>query len=453
MSTVPPDLRQRLDRHGQSHVLAHWKKLTETQQRGLLAQLAAIDLDELAALYARRDEKAAPPAWDKVRTPELVRPASPDDAEARALGETALRHGEVAVLIVAGGQGSRLGFEKPKGMYPVGPVSRKSLFQVHAEKVLALRRRYGAPVPFLVMTSPATHDETEAYFDQHGFFGLPETEVFFFCQGTMPALDLATGKLLLAKPHELFLSPDGHGGTITALADSGLLDRMRSRGIKHFFYFQVDNPLVKVADPVFLGHHIKRGSLASTKIVTKVAPMEPMGVVVEIDDRCSVIEYTEMTPDVAPRYLAGNTAIHIFNADFLALVSQGAGRIPFHVAKKKVPHLDASGQEVCPKENNALKFERFIFDVLPQAERSLVAETVRAEEFAPLKNATGADSPETVERALHELFTDWLERAGAVVVRGPDLKVEISPLVALDAHELAAKVEPGRRIEGEVYLS
>lgn len=449
MATVPPDLRQRLNQHGQAHVLDHWKTLTEPQQRALLAQLTTIDLDELTALYARRSEKPIPPDWDTVRTPPLVPAVSHEDAEARALGEAALRRSEVAVLIVAGGQGSRLGFEKPKGLYPVGPVSRKTLFQMHAEKVLAVRRRYGIALPFLVMTSPATHDETEAYFAEQGYFGLPETDVYFFCQGTMPALDLATGKLLLEKPHQLFLSPDGHGGTLTALADSGLLDRLRGRGTKHFFYLQVDNPLVKMADPVFLGHHLKQGSKVSTKVVTKVAPMEPMGVVVEVGGRCSIVEYTELTADLAPRYMAGNTAIHLFDADFLAQVSQGAGRIAFHVAKKKVVHLGTPGEPAAP---NALKFERFIFDVLPLAERWLVAETIRAEEFAPLKNATGADSPATAERALIDLATAWLERAGAHVARGTHLKVEISPLHALDADELASKIEPGRRVEGEVYL-
>src|SRR5262249_6174489 len=156
----------------------------------------------------------------------------PDDAQLRSAGEEALRRGEVAVLVVAGGQGSRLGFEKPKGMFPIGPVTDKSLFQIHSEKVLALRRRYGAAIPFLVMTSPATHAETIAYFEEQRYFGLPADEVSFFCQGTMPALDLATGKLLLEAPGRLFTSPNGHGGTLKALADTGLLGRLGQQGIR-----------------------------------------------------------------------------------------------------------------------------------------------------------------------------------------------------------------------------
>src|SRR5262249_48834009 len=150
---------------------------------------------------------------------------------------------------------SRLGFDHSKGMFPTGPVTNKTLFQIHAEKVLAVRCRHGRPVPFLVMTSPATDAETRDFFTQHQSFGLPPAEVHFFCQGTMPALDIATGKLLMEAPGRLFTSPNGHGGTLTALADSGLLDQVRDAGIRQIFYFQVDNPLVKVADPVFLGHH------------------------------------------------------------------------------------------------------------------------------------------------------------------------------------------------------
>src|SRR5262249_13982812 len=158
------------------------------------------------------------------------------------------------------------------------------------EKVLALSRRHGAPLPFLLMTSDATHDETVNFFEQHAFFGLPRGEVSFFQQGMMPALDLDTGRLLLEEQHRLFLSPDGHGGTLTALQSSGLLEGMKRRGVRHVFYFQVDNPLVKVADPTFLGHHIAARAEASSKVVAKSGPGEKMGVFALVDGRCTVIE-------------------------------------------------------------------------------------------------------------------------------------------------------------------
>jgi UDP-N-acetylglucosamine/UDP-N-acetylgalactosamine diphosphorylase len=463
MITVPDDLRQRLRDHGQDHVLAWWERLNGNERQELLGQLRAIDLEQLRRLYAQRDESYVVPGPERI-APIPVTRLDPRDRETQRAGADALRRGEVAVLLVAGGQGSRLGFEHPKGMFPIGPVSKKSLFQIHAEKVLALRRRYGKPIPFLVMTSPATHAETEAFFTEHRSFGLPADEVFFFRQGTMPALDLATGRLLLEARGRLFTSPNGHGGTLTALAESGLLDRLRQRGTRHVFYFQVDNPLVKVADPLFLGHHLRVRSEVSSKVIAKEGPADKLGNLVLIDGRCSIIEYSDLPPDLAQqrdeqgrlRFWVGSPAIHIFAVDFLSRVTQGPLQIPYHLARKKVPYLDETGTLVHPERENALKFEMFIFDVLPLAERWAVVETSRREEFVPVKNATGPDSPETVRQALSNLAGDWLEQAGVRVPRRPNgdvsVPLEISPLYALDAEELAAKVDQGLQIQGPLYL-
>jgi len=464
MPTVPDDLRQRLRQYRQEHVLAWWDHLSEAERGELLGQVQALDLGQLDRLYADRDRAYAVPSAADIAPVPVVPADAPDNGTRRREGEEALRRGEVAVLLVAGGQGSRLGFEHPKGMFPVGPVSRKTLFQIHAEKVLALGRRYGKLPPFLVMTSPATHGETEQFFAEHGYFGLPRGEVFFFYQGTMPALDLGTGKLLLEKPGRLFLGPDGHGGTLTALANSGLLERLRERGVRHVFYFQVDNPLVKVADPVFLGHHIAARSEVSSRVIPKLGPTDKLGNFVLVGGQLQMIEYSDLPEQLARqtdptgrlRLWAGSPAIHIFDLDFLRRVTQGAGQIPFHVARKKVPHVDEAGNPVQPAKENALKFERFIFDVLPLAERYLVVETSRREEFAPLKNAEGPDSPATVAAALSDLAADWLSRAGVSVPRRPDgspaVPLEISPLFALDAEELAGKVGPGTTIDGPTYF-
>jgi len=349
-------------------------------------------------------------------------------------------------------------------MFEVGPVSNKSLFQIHAEKVLALSRRYGKAILFLVMTSPATDAQTKAFFADKRHFGLAPEDVLFFCQGTMPALDLATGKLLLQPPGLLFLGPNGHGGSLIALADSGLLDLLEQRGVRQVFYFQVDNPLVKVADPLFLGHHLSNAAEVSSKIVPKEGPTDKLGNLVLIDGRCSMIEYSDLPHDLAQQtdengrlqIWAGSPAIHIFAVDFLRRATQGALRIPFHLARKKVPYLDGNGVLVQPDRENALKFEMFIFDVLPLAERWTVVETSRREEFAPLKNATGPDSPESVRQALSDLAVDWLQKAGAKPPRRSDgnaaMAVEISPLYALDAEELAAKVDASLPVNGPLYL-
>jgi UDP-N-acetylglucosamine/UDP-N-acetylgalactosamine diphosphorylase len=463
MVTVPDDLRERLRRSGQEHVLRWWDRLKDQERRWLLDQLRAIDLDQLGQLYARRDATFAIPAAEQIEPVPVAR-VDPGDRETRRRGEEVLRHGEVAALVVAGGQGTRLGFDHPKGMFPTGPVSHKTLFQTHAEKVLALRRRYGKPFPFLIMTSPATDAETRAFLQTNCNFGLPEKEVFFFCQGTMPALNWETGKLLLEAPGRLFTSPNGHGGVLIALRDSGLLDRLKRSGIRQIFYFQVDNPLVIVGDPGFLGHHLAADAEVSFKIVPKESPTDKLGNLVLVDGRCTMIEYSDLPDDLARqtdrqgrlRIWAGSPAIHIFAVDFLIRVTEGRVGIPFHMAHKMVPYLDDQGTLVQPDRENALKFEMFIFDVLPLADRWTVVETSRREEFVPLKNASGPDSPETVRQAISNLAGDWLEKAGVAVPRRSNrdtaVSLEINPLYALDPEELAVKLPRGLRIEGPLYL-
>ncbi|MCS6852471.1 MAG: UDPGP type 1 family protein [Gemmataceae bacterium] len=463
MEDIPQSLKQRLHRYGQEHVLAGWDSLSDSERRALLAQLEAIDFDLLHQLFTQQGQTFHLPDPERI-TPLPRVTLDPSDLHLRRRGEEALRRGEVAVLIVAGGQGSRLGFVLPKGMFPIGPVSQKTLFQVHAEKVLALRRRYGAAIPLLIMTSPATDDTTRAFFADQRFFGLPPSDVFFFCQGTMPALDIATGRLLLEKPGRIFTSPDGHGGTLAALRASGLLHRLRDDGIRHVFYFQVDNPLVRVADPLFLGHHLAQRAEVSSKVVAKNGPTDTLGNFLLVDGRCTIIEYSDLPETLARqtdaqgrlRLWAGNPAIHIFDLDFLERMSQEAANLPFHVARKKVPCLDASGQWMEPTTENALKFERFIFDVLPRAERWTAVETTRATEFVPLKRETGPESPPAVQQALSNLFGGWLKEAGVAVPRRPDgdvaVPVEISPLFALDADELRAKLPRWLTVEGALYL-
>jgi UDP-N-acetylglucosamine/UDP-N-acetylgalactosamine diphosphorylase len=465
MNHVPPDLLHRLIMYRQEHVLAGWTALSTGERTALVGQLAGIDLGELDRLYARKGEphSVLPP-------PERIAPlpAEPRDAispAAVAMGEAALRAGEVAVLLVAGGQGSRLGSEKPKGMFPVGPISGASLFRLHTQKVLALGRRYAAPVPFLVMTSPATDSDTVGDFEANEFYGLPRTDVFFFRQGTMPALDLATGRLLLDKPGRVFLGPNGHGGTLTALADSGLLGDLKARGVRHVFYFQVDNPLVRVADPAFVGRHIESGSEASSKVVFKDHPEEKVGILALVEGRKGIIEYSDLPTAMANdrdasgtlRYRAGSPAIHCFSVSFLEKVTSGSTRLAYHVARKKVPYFDpASGEQVTPERENALKFEMFVFDALPLADRWLAVQVRREDEFAPLKNATGPDSPETVRRLIIARAGRWLEAAGVKVPKNaggePAHPLEISPLFALDEADCAAKIPPGFAVAGPTAL-
>jgi UDP-N-acetylglucosamine/UDP-N-acetylgalactosamine diphosphorylase len=474
---MPPDskLSDRLARHGQQHLLRWWKELDASQRARLAAEIEAINfdqLDELVQHLVREDAPTAPPP-EKVQPVEVQRlPRTDAERVARRhaaeLGAQALAAGEVAVVLVAGGQGTRLGFDGPKGTFPIGPVSAASLFQIHAEKIGALGRRHGCSIPLYVMTSPDNHAATAAFFAEHENFALDHLRLFV--QGQMPAVDRKTGQVLLAAKDAIALSPDGHGGTLCALAKPGpeggpsCLDEMRERGIRTIFYFQVDNPLVQIADPAFLGLHREAGAEISFKVVEKVQPDEKLGVVVTVDGRPQVIEYSDLPPELAERrepdgslqLWAGSIAVHLFERSFIERVLAEHVHLPFHRAIKKVPYIDESGQLVQPSQPNAVKFEMFIFDALPLSQRWALVETDRAVEFEPLKNATGPDSPATVRQRMSDLFAGWLESAGAVVPRRQDgsvpFGIEISPLYALDAAELKSKLPPGLKIEEPLYL-
>lgn len=470
-----PTLVGRLERHGQGHLLKWWDELDGRRRARLTAEVGGIDFDQLDRLIARhvREAEPAAPEPHQVGPIEVIRLPRTDaervaERHVAEAGAAALAAGQVAVVLVAGGMGTRLGFDGPKGTFPIGPVSAASLFQVHAEKVVALGRRYGKTLPLYVMTSPDNHEATVRFFAENDRFGL--AHVRFFVQGQMPAVGRDTGKVLLAGKDSVALSPDGHGGTIAALARPGpdgspsCLGEMRARGVETIFYFQVDNPLVKIADPVFLGHHLEARAEMSFKVVEKIAPEEKLGVVVSVDGRPEVIEYSDLPRELAERRApegglelwAGSIAVHLFDRRFIERLAQGA-ELPFHRAVKKVPFLDARGRAVEPESPNAVKFERFIFDALPLARRWSLVETDRAREFEPLKNATGPDSPATVRQRMSDLFGDWLECAGAKVPRRADGSVpfglEVSPLFALDSAELKAKVEPGLSVEGPMYFA
>jgi UDP-N-acetylglucosamine/UDP-N-acetylgalactosamine diphosphorylase len=459
------ELRNKLAAHGQEHLLAHWDRLSADERATLARQIGDVDfglMQRLVAGESKADDWAALAA--RAKSPRSIRLGRVDnkfsEKAARERGATALRNGNVGAMLVAGGQGTRLGFDHPKGMYPLGTVSNAYLFQILFEKLIAVGRRYDVTIPLFLMTSPATHDETVAFLDEHDRFGMRKEDLVVFCQGTMPAVDERTGKLLLASPGELALSPDGHGGMLAAFAKSTAPQIVRDRGLRQLFYFQVDNPLAQVCDEATLGYHLLADAEVTMQAVRKHDPAEKVGVVVDVDGRMMVIEYSDLPKEHAERRAAddtlelwaGSIAVHVFDADFLLRMSAGDGQLPFHKARKKVSHVDPSGSVVEPKEPNALKFEKFIFDLAPAAKNGLVVEVDPAEAFAPLKNEPGAktDSPEWVRKQMIAQATRWLEKAGAKVA--PGTPVEISPLVGYDAETVAANVKPGTVIDKATYL-
>lgn len=450
---------------GQEHLLAFWDKLSAAEQAALAAEIRAVDFALIAELHARRGVvEDVQTLVDRAESPPVFRldpAANPFSAgEARRSAEDALRAGRLGVILVAGGQGTRLGFDRPKGMYPIGPVSGKTLFQIHVEKILAASRRWHTAIPLYLMTSPATDEATRRFFAQNDRFGLAEADLRIFCQGTMPAVDAATGKVLLAEPGHLALSPDGHGGMLAALDASGALAEAKRRGIEHLFYFQVDNPLVDICGREFVGYHLLARSELTSQVVAKRDPLERVGNVVSVDGWLHVIEYSDLpeaiarrrNPDGSLAIWAGSIAVHVMDVAFLRRMAGRSDSLPFHQAMKKVAHVDAEGRRVEPASPNAIKFERFIFDLLPSAERAVVVEVDRTEAFAPLKNAPGekADTPETARAAMVAQHARWLRHAGADVADG--VTVEISPLFALDPEELVGKVPAGTRVTEDTYF-
>ena len=467
--TTRSRLAARLAGYRQEHVLQWWGDLSPDGQQMLAEQIESLDLATLSRLCLSTDGQTLPDETPAARAARAVPPAlivrtprTPADAAdwsaARTKGLRVLGEGKVAVILVAGGQGTRLDFPHPKGMFPIAPVTGKSLFQLLVEQVVARSRQAGTTIPYYVMTSDATHDETVAFFDQHDRFGLPADAVRLFRQGNMPAVDARTGRLLMADRHLLCTSPDGHGGIISAMARRGILDDMQQRGIEYLFYHQVDNPLISVCDPVFLGLHVQHAADVSLKVVAKQGPEEKVGVVADIDGRTEIIEYSDLPQEAARRcdaagelqLWAGSTAIHIFNRSFLDRLQQEQIDLPFHRARKNVPCLDDGGRLVKPQSENAFKFERFIFDVLPHSRRTLVVECRREDEFNPLKNKTGEFSPDDVRQSLSRLHAGWLRTCGVDVPNG--LPVEISPLYALDAEELATRLPVALDLQAPVYL-
>lgn len=454
------DILKKFKKYEQEHVLNGYEKLFTDQKEQLLADCERVDFGWIADRWKEfsNTDETGPDISTMAPSPVVTLPCSDEENAKRAemieLGEETLRQGKVAAFLVAGGQGTRLGFTGPKGCYPVGPISQRSLFQWHAEQILARSRRYGKPIPWYIMTSRDNDRDTKIFFDDNNYFDLPKHDVFFFQQDMVPCMDL-NGKLLLSSPCSLAMNPTGHGGSLAGLLNSGAIKDMKQRGIEIISYFQVDNPLVTICDPLFAGWHVSTGSQMSCKVLEKSSPAEKIGVVCFLKGKPAVVEYIDLDEktqaetgaDGKLKYWAGSIAIHMIDVGFAEKVADKG--LPWHQSRKKVPYF-AGNRLIKPNEENAIKFETFVFDALPFADRTLNLEVKREHEFAPVKNAEGVDSVVSCRQLLTNYFCEWLA-AQRVSVPIPGMSsgdcawkplVEISPLYSLDAEELATKVKP-----------
>lgn len=463
---------EKLEKYGQGHLLGFYDELDEVGKEALLNQIDDLDFSRIpdwVERYVKNDGTGSVPA--DFSPPPVFDPTDCDSNEERKLsaarerGIELLNSGKAAAFIVAGGQGTRLGFDGPKGDFPVSPVKGKSLFQLFADQILAARRRYNAAFPWYIMTSELNYDATVRIFNENDYFGLSKADVMIFRQGTLPNFDFE-GKIFLADKGHIARSPNGHGGSLKALYDSGAIADMRTRGIEHISYFQVDNPLINIFDPLFIGLHAVESSDMSSKALTKREPKEKVGVFCEVDGRIEVIEYSDLPDEEAAKrnedgslvFELGSIAIHIISREFVHSLNAEGFSLPIHRAVKKIPHINDDGVKVSPDASNGVKLETFVFDALPLAEKSIILKTQRDEEFAPVKNAEGSDSPSTARAAMVARACRRLEAAGVEVPRKADgsfdCVVEISPLFALDVDELREKKDsiPAIKSGDEVYL-
>jgi len=367
----------------QEHILAGFEAIVDKEK--FLKQIESIDPRLFVEL------KELPPPEKRTFSP-LTNVSKQGDAESVFVGEKAIADGLVGALVVAGGQGTRLGFNHPKGMFPVTRVKHKTLFQLFVEKMIACGKKAGRGLKMAFMTSQENDQETRAFFENNGYF------VDFFTQGELPLIN-EEGNLFLRNPGEIAMGSDGNGSAIADFVKSGLFSKWKREGIRYIVFSLVDNPLADPYDAELVGRMILGGRDVVIKAVERLNLDEKVGVLVQEDGKVSVVEYSEFPKDQdSMLFNAANISLFCFSMDFMEEVANK--KIPLHAAHKAVPYVDEEGEMVQPKSPNAWKFERFIFDVLQYASNVETVIYPRELCFSPLKNAKGDFSPKTVEEAL-----------------------------------------------------
>ncbi|ESQ52111.1 hypothetical protein EUTSA_v10016553mg [Eutrema salsugineum] len=454
-------LVERLKDYGQEDVFALWEELSSEERDLLLRDIENLDLPRIDRIIRRSLHSQGLPAAAIEAPPEsCVSTVEERTKEEREkwwkMGLKAIYEGKLGVLLLSGGQGTRLGSSDPKGCYNIGLPSGKSLFQIQAERILCVQRLAAqamsegptrpVTIHWYIMTSPFTHEPTQKFFESHKYFGLEPDQVTFFQQGTLPCVT-KDGKFIMETPYSLAKAPDGNGGVYAALKSSRLLEDMASKGIKYVDCYGVDNVLVRVADPSFLGYFIDKGAASAAKVVRKAYPQEKVGVFVRRGKGgpLTVVEYTELDQSMASatnqqtgrlQFCWSNVCLHMFTLDFLNQVANGLEKDSvYHVAEKKIPSINGFTEGV--------KLEQFIFDCFPYAPSTALFEVLREEEFAPVKNANGSnfDTPESARLLVLRLHTRWVIAAGGFLTHSVPLYatgVEVSPLCSYAGENLEA---------------
>lgn len=393
---------EKLTAYGQEHLLRFYDSLEGGSQDKLLSQIEALDLTVLDQLEESHDaERGSFEPLGALTLSEIEANAE----KFRSIGLDAIREGKAACVLLAGGQGSRLGFEHPKGMYDMGINRELYIFQCLFNNLMEVTDEAGSYVHMLIMTSESNDAETREFLRENKFFGYSEEYVHFFVQEMAPAID-SDKKILLSDKDTIAMSPNGNGGWFSSLHRAGLVALLQREGIEWLNVFAVDNVLQRMADPVFLGATIDSGCSCGGKVVAKADPEERVGVLCLEDGKPSIVEYYEMTeemitrrnPDGVLAYNYGVILNYLFRTD--KLLETLDKKLPLHMAHKKVAFVNEAGEIVYPEEPNAYKFETLVLDMIHMQDSCLAYEVVREREFAPVKNKTGVDSVESARELL-----------------------------------------------------
>ncbi len=395
-----------LVQYDQEHLLRYYDELTETEQKDLLSQIDLIDFSVLDNLKAENRFTAQRGEFAPLGAVTIADISANKD-EYRRIGTEAIKAGKVGAVLLAGGQGTRLGFDKPKGMYNVGVTHDLFIFECLINNLMKVVKDVGAWVPLYIMTSEKNNDDTIGFFKEKNFFGYDPSYVKFFIQDMAPSVDF-TGKVYMESKSRISISPNGNGGWFSSLARAGLLDDVKSRGVEWLNIFAVDNVLQQIADPLFVGAVLKSGLQSGSKVVAKADPEERVGVLCLEDGKPSIVEYYEMTDEMRTlvdengelSYKYGVILNYLFNT--AKLESMLNDKLPVHIVDKKIPYMDENGNNVKPDSPNGHKFELLVLDMIHMQDSCLSYEVVRNKEFAPIKNPTGVDSVESARALLEE---------------------------------------------------
>ena len=403
------EMKSKLEKYHQTHVIEAYNRGNDVTKKVLLEQVNRIDFEQLQKLYAKTKEEIQLGEMQieplPYVDPEKISKEEKEQYITR--GKEIIHSGKLAVVTMAGGQGTRLGHNGPKGTFDIGLSSHKSLFEILTNYLKDVSMKYETKIPWYIMTSRENNADTVHFFEEHQFFGYPSDACMFFKQGELPMLD-EQGKVIISEEGIIKEAADGHGGIFEAIFREGILEDMKARGIEWIFVGSVDNPLVKMADPLFIGYAESNQYMVASKTLVKAYPEEKVGVFCKKNGKPYVIEYTEISKEMANErdangelvYGESHVLLNLFNIQTLEKIKEV--KLPYHCAHKKSNLVDEKGNVIVPEEPNAYKFETFIFDAFSLIPTMGLLRGKREDDFAPVKNATGTDSPETARKLVED---------------------------------------------------